>query len=433
MKYLEEKLDDLSTRFVKNTHCFAKLFWLLSVPLLLFLFALCGYIGVINFRIEIHSIIMIGVILSIYLPFMRNNAYFASCKLRSGFRTTRIDLLAFVKKNLLEIAGIQKANISLDDFFKEQAKQLRNENFSSVAAGIFPTLGILGTFISIAISMPDFSAQTSEVLEQEISKLLSGVGTAFYVSIYGIFLSLWWIFFEKNGTSRFQKDILTIKESTKEFFWQKEEIEQTYFQKSMENFEKINTVFDTLSSQEFIENLNNTLIQRMEVFEKIVDYEQEASMKVTKLLQNGTIELQNISKQQNELSETLKNVIFNFENFANNLERQNSSFNKAHNALSEEFSRAVMVAEVLSENTIKLNNALSSISTQNVQNLYSGVLENIESMKKQIDLIGANFDQHINSFDEKFLDKLKNTLQLIDSETAQIVSQISKLKEDETK
>ncbi len=89
-----------------------------------------------------------------------------------------------------------------------------------------------------------------------------------------------------------------------------------------------------------------------------------------------------------------------------------------------------MIAEVLSENSVKLNDALSNINVQNVQNLYSGVINNIESMKKEIDQIGVSFDDKINQFDDKFLNKLQNTLKLIDSETATIVSQISQLKSD---
>jgi biopolymer transport protein ExbB/TolQ len=429
----EEQLSELTIKLTKSNRCGIKLLTLSSMPVLLFLFSLFGYFGLINFHVEIHSVLMIGTIFIIYISFMKDNAYYASCKLRSNFLKIRLDLIEYINKNLLIIADLEKANAPLDDFLNEVSKKLRNENFSSIAAGIFPTLGILGTFISIAISMPDFSAQTSEVLEQEISILLGGVGTAFYVSIYGIFLSIWWIFFEKSGTSKFQKDSLIIKEATRDFFWGKEEIEQTYFRKSMENFEKLNTVFDTFSSQDFVESLNKTLAQRMSIFEKIIEHEQVATSKVAHLLESGTNQLQIISKQQDNLSVTLQNIIYKFENFANNLEEQNSSFNKTHNALSAEFSHAVMVAEVLSENSAKLNEALSNINVQNVQNLYSGVIQNIESMKKEIDQIGKNFDDKINSFDAKFLEKLKNTLQLIDSETAHIISQISLLKENGTK
>ena len=35
--------------------------------------------------------------------------------------------------------------------------------------------------------MPDFSSRDSIALDLEITKLLGGVATAFYVSIYGIF------------------------------------------------------------------------------------------------------------------------------------------------------------------------------------------------------------------------------------------------------
>ena len=81
--------------------------------------------------------------------------------------------------------------------FKDYTSNLRNTNFSSIASGIFPTLGILGTFISIAFSMPDFNFWNYKCFRKEISKLLGGVGTAFYVSIYGIFLSIWWTFLKK--------------------------------------------------------------------------------------------------------------------------------------------------------------------------------------------------------------------------------------------
>lgn len=425
----ESQLSDLTLRLTKNSNCGMRLFFLLSLPLLLLLFAIGGYLKLINFNIEMHSIVMIGFIFVIYTFFMFHNAYFASCKLRKHFRSLKIGLLEFINKNLLEIAGYSKSNGSLNEFMDALAKKMRNENFASVAAGIFPTLGILGTFISIAISMPDFTSHTSEVLEREISTLLGGVGTAFYVSIYGIFLSIWWIFFEKTGLSKFQKDVRTITEETKDMFWQKEEIEQTYFRKSMENFEKLNAVFDTFTSQEFLNNLNDTIAQRMNVFEKIIAHEQDASMKVAEILQESTLQLQTISRHQNDLSFSLAELIKRFESFSQELKHNDESFLQAHKVLGNDFEKAISVAEILSQNTVKLNEALENINAQNVQKLYSGVLANIESMKQEIDSIGKSFDKHISSYDALFLERLRNTLRLIDSETAQIIEQIAKLRD----
>ena len=421
-------LQNLHGTLSQNSNCKTRFFILLSLPLGLFLFALLGYFHFINFNIQLHSVIMIAVIFLIFLAFAPHNAYYATCKLRKSFLHIQEELLNYINKNILEIAGMKKANASLEEFFNDLAKTLRNEHFASIAAGLFPTLGILGTFISIAISMPDFSVGTSKVLEQEISKLLSGVGTAFYVSIYGIFLSIWWILFEKSGISRFVKDTNRIKEATKELFWQKEEIEQTYFKKSMENFEKLNTVFDTLSSDEFVKSLNETLSQRMEVFENIIAHEQKATRTLVELLQNGTGQLQNISTQQEMLTRTLQNVIVKLNDFAHELQTQTLDFTSAHKALEKEFSHATMVAEILSQNTVKLNEALANINAQNVQALYGDVVQNIESMRKELDAIGMQFQKHLEGFDQKFLEKLQNTLRLIDSETAQIVQTLSQLK-----
>ncbi len=410
--------------------CFFRLIWLISVPIFLFLFAIAGYLKLINFNVEIHSILMLGAIFIIYLFFMPHNAHYATCKLRKNFDEVKENLLKYINKNLLSITGIEKANASLDDFLSQEAKIMRNENFSSIAAGIFPTLGILGTFISIAISMPDFSSQTSQVLEEEIAKLLGGVGTAFYVSIYGIFLSIWWILFEKTGMSRFQKDATIIKDATHDYFWQKEEIEQTYFRKSMENFEKLNSVFDTFASGAFVENLNKALAQRMSIFEQIIDQEQKATNKVSKILEDGASRLDMIAQGQKDIATIFENTINKFEKFASHVESQHTTLDKAHSSLSSEFSKAVQVAEVLSENSVKLNEALSNINVQNVQNLYSGVIGNIESMKQEIDQIGISFDDKVTKFDAEFLNKLQDALKMIDDETATIVSQISELKPD---
>ncbi|MFW3398463.1 hypothetical protein ACN9K5_10890, partial [Aliarcobacter butzleri] len=76
-----------------------------------------------------------------------------------------------------------KANGSVDAFLQDYTSNIRNTNLSTIARGIFPTLGNLGTFISIALSMPDITAGTTQALESEITVLLGSVGTAFYVSI----------------------------------------------------------------------------------------------------------------------------------------------------------------------------------------------------------------------------------------------------------
>ncbi len=196
----------------------------------------------------------------------------------------------------------------------------------------------------------------------------------------------------------------------------------------MENFEKLNAVFDTLSSDQFVQDLNQTLAQRMELFENIIAQEQKATKTLVQLLENRTSQLQSISLQQENLAATLENVISKLNDFAKGIQEQFIDFKSAHDALEKEFKQATKVAEILSQNTIKLNEALSGLDAKNVKTIYKEVLENIEKMNEEINDVGIRFEKRVDEFDSKFLEKLKNTLRLIDSETAQIVQTLSKLK-----
>ena len=429
----EQDFVDLSLEFRAKSSCFMRLVAIAWLPTLIFAVVIGGYMRLIPLKTEIHSVVLIGIIYVIFLFFMRHNAYYASCQFKKRFELMKMELSGYINSNLLSIAGTTKANAPFEGFIREFSSTLRNENFSSVAAGIFPTLGILGTFISIAVSMPDFSSNTSEALEHEISMLLGGVGTAFYVSIYGIFLSIWWIFYEKTGVSSFEKDVRMIKEATKAFFWEKEEIEQTYFRKSMENFEKLSAVFDTISSQAFIENMNRTLEQRLVIFDTIIEREQKAVESAALQVRQGIEETAAIKQQQEILFDTYKNMVDQMGQFAAMLEESAKEVALSNELLSSNQNGVQEAARLLGENIEQLNGALALINTENIQNVYSGVIENIEAMKSDIDSIGVSFDKRLNDFDAAFLEKLKETLKMIDHETSQIVTQLSELKQDEEK
>jgi len=401
----------------KPTNCFLKVLYLLLMPFAIFMIIVAGFMDWIPFRVEIHSIIMIGAIFIIYLFFLKHNAFYASCKFMQDITNFKKELSDYIRKNLLVIGQTQKANASYDDFVKEYTTDLRNENFSSVAAGIFPTLGILGTFISIAISMPDFSSQTSAVLEREISLLLGGVGTAFYVSIYGIFLSIWWILFDKTGLSKFEKTVNIIKENTKKQFWNKEEIEQTYFQKSMENFEKLNQVFHNFAQDELIESMNKTLVQRVEMFEQIITHEQKAVQSAT-VQMNESIKTMNLAQNANEqMASDFKQMLLQFKEASSKLEQSATSLGKISNSL-----------EVKDESLMQIADSLSSIKADNIEKIHQSIVKNFEVMKKDTDQIGWAFNSYLNEFDEKFGNKLKDTIVTIDDEVTKIVSSLEQVK-----
>lgn len=384
--FKEEDLIELNSRFYTNCKPLSRIFTLLTIPTLLFILVILCYLGVLPLKVEIHSVILIGAIYFIYLFFIRHNAYFVACKFRTLYADLQIALLDYINNNLLTIAQTSKANGSVDDFLQDYTSNLRNSNFSSIASGIFPTLGILGTFISIALSMPDFTSNNIAALDSEITKLLSGVGTAFYVSIYGIFLSIWWIFFEKFGLSRFHHDSYIIKESTKNFFWTKIDIESIHIKSNIDNFSSMSKIFAELTSSQAMYDINRSIEQRAKSIDELLQKEYMLSLRIDENIANFeklSIAVEKLSLQSNSQTMIFKDVSDN-----------------------------------LNKNILELNSHMNNLSSENLKAIYTNIVKSIETMKSDMEKI-----------EWKFEEGLKESLRQIDLQTANIVKDLTIFKD----
>lgn len=384
--FKEEDLIELNSRFYTNCKPLSRIFTLLTIPTLLFILVILCYLGVLPLKVEIHSVILIGAIYFIYLFFIRHNAYFVACKFRTLYADLQIALLDYINNNLLTIAQTSKANGSVDDFLQDYTSNLRNSNFSSIASGIFPTLGILGTFISIALSMPDFTSNNIAALDSEITKLLSGVGTAFYVSIYGIFLSIWWIFFEKFGLSRFHHDSYIIKESTKNFFWTKIDIESIHIKSNIDNFSSMSKIFAELTSSQAMYDINRSIEQRAKSIDELLQKEYMLSLRID----------ENIA---------------NFEKLASTVEKLSLQSNSQTMIFKD-------VSDNLNKNILELNSHMNNLSSENLKAIYTNIVKSIETMKSDMEKI-----------EWKFEEGLKESLRQIDLQTANIVKDLTIFKD----
>ena len=395
--FIEDDFIELNSKFYTTCKPTSRIVTLLSVPIVLFMAVLLCYIGVFPLNVEIHSVILIGIILFIYLFFVKHNAYYVSCKFKTQYEDLAYNLKDYINNNLLIIGETTKANGSVDDFLQDYTSNIRNTNLSTIASGIFPTLGILGTFISIALSMPDFTAGTTQALESEITVLLGGVGTAFYVSIYGIFLSIWWIFFEKFGMSRFDHDSFVIKESTKSFFWTRIDIESIHIKSNLDNFTKMSNVFNQLTSSDILETINSSIERRFKALDELLNKELILSSKLDE-------NIQMLNSMSKDISSTL-----------NSFEKQKNLY--------------TLSAELLNANIIKLNSHMDNLSSENLKSIYTNIVKSIETMKNDMEKIEWKFKKEIDEYDEKITHKLQNSLELIDVETSKIVKDLSEFKE----
>ena len=401
---LNDNLIDLSTKFHTTCRPMSRIFILLTVPSALFAIIILCYLGKLPLAVEIHSVILIGFIYFIYLFFVRHNAYYVSCKFKTQYETMFFSLKDYIDNNLLTIDDTTKANGSVDDFLKDYTSNLRNNNFSSIASGIFPTLGILGTFISIALSMPDFSSANTTALEQEISILLGGVGTAFYVSIYGIFLSIWWTFFEKIGMSRFEHDTYMIKETTKSYFWTKIDIESIHIKSNLNNFSKMSEVFEKLTSSDLMDNITVLIEKRVALLDDLLKKEVLLTTKISDNIEHNE-----------KLSTMLKDMTLNMSTTIKTFEQSKDSY--------------TISAQLLNNSIGKLNGHLDNLSSDNLKAIYSNIVKSIETMKNDMEKIEWKFKQGLDEYDTKFTDKLQNSLESIDQQTVKIIEDLTEFKE----
>jgi uncharacterized protein YukE len=417
----EQDFIELNNNYDTSGKCGARIFNLFIIPTFLYAIIILGYINIINFNVELHSVVLIGLIFLIYINFIRHNAYYASCKFRKQYVHLKEELKTYINKNKLDIDNITKANASIDDFLHEFTITLRNTNFSSVAAGIFPTLGILGTFISIAVSMPDFSSQSSDVLEKEISLLLGGVGTAFYVSIYGIFLSIWWIFFEKLGMSRFDRDIIIIKENTKSFFWNKMDVEKIQFKKSIANYEKMSSIFENLDSSTFLNNINSVLQTKVKLFEDMYELEKAT-------LDKSTVHIKKREEQQDKFVESYGYIANDMKDLSLSIKSTSESLDVMAQNIKMNETPMNNIAIQLNDNIANLSKSLEHLSSNNIKQVYENIIQSMEHLNNESANIARTLQNNVDKFDNDITNKLSNSLELIDEETTKVVSKIAKLK-----
>jgi len=316
----------IETETSSGKNCFPSFLAILLLPLLFLSALFAGYLGFIPFKVEIHTLVIITFIFAIFTLFIKHNANYAVCRMRGSFRKMEGDLQEALEENELTIMGETKSTLAIETFISDYYKDIRNDNFAKVASSVFPMLGILGTFIAIALSMPDFTVKDLDALDREISILLSGIGTAFYASIYGIFLSLLWIYFEKRGSSKADKNIYDLEKIYNRRIWKKSElIKHEHIQSELKDQQVVQTLKDTFNL-DFIKELNE---QYMKNYKRIIDDTTNSFTRLSEHIQVSSTELRKTLEMIQSREESVNAVA----HIKNNIERFNTNAENLHKAL----------------------------------------------------------------------------------------------------
>ncbi len=355
----------------KSGSCGGIFFLLFIVPFGFVAALAAGYAGYLPYKVELHTLVTLVVIFVIFLFFIRHNAAYAACRIRHNASVMEEHLQEQLKANALTIMGQTKSTLSIRDFAEEYFKDIRDDNYARVASSVFPMLGILGTFIAIAMSMPDFTVSSGDKLDHEISVLLSGIGTAFYASIYGIFLSLWWTFFERRGLAQIEKMTQRLERMYGDKIWKRSElVKHEHAQAELKDQKIIQTLKETFSldfirdlNEQYIKNYKTIIADTTNSFEMLSRHMHGASQE----LRNTLLALNSREESVNAV-ETIKTNIEAFNRnaatLADNLAKFDQSVHHTFESFDHELARAVQKLGEMTELIARQNAALAQQQTK---------------------------------------------------------------------
>lgn len=117
---------------------------------------------------------------------------------------------AYKESIKIEVNGVLKSNVPSSEFFSEftvcKACGI-NTKIIDAGSGTLVGLGLLGTFIGLTLGIKNFDSSTSEQIQNSIQILLSGMGTAFLTSLFGMLFSLIYTICEKQIRNTLSKEL----------------------------------------------------------------------------------------------------------------------------------------------------------------------------------------------------------------------------------
>ncbi|SFV60416.1 Arginine/ornithine antiporter ArcD [hydrothermal vent metagenome] len=363
-----------------NKRCLPHFSVILSLPLLFLLGLILGYFGLIPLHVELHTLIIIGFIFIIFIFFIRHNANYAVCQMQISINEMEEKLKEALKENALTIMGETKSTLIIQEFLSEYYKDIRNDNFAKVATSVFPMLGILGTFIAIAHSMPDFRVENVDALDKEISVLLSGIGTAFYASIYGIFLSLLWTYFEKRGSAKVDNNLYNLEKVYNKHIWKRRElIKHEHQQSEFRDQLIVNTLKETFNL-DFIKELTEYHIESYKTVAEETNKNFNLLKEDMKIVLDELKNTINMVEDRQESLNAVSQIKSNIEGFNKNAQKVEESLNHFDNSVDRTF---VKIDSEIGEVVEKLSEFALVISEQNREMQESLRLQKLENSNHQ--------------------------------------------------
>lgn len=237
--------------------------------------------------------------------------------------------------------------------------------------GIHVSLGVLGTFIGLAIGLSGLNMDNPDLLREGVSGLISGMKTAFYTSVLGVVLSIVWIFIDS---------ILT-RVRNEEIDW---------------HINQLHYFLNADDEEIFLNRLEKIQQQQTEQMKTLLtDALEKAMVPFVQTIERGNQEISQQLKEQNDTSAEHLNLMKNqtddmtnkiLEGVSNSM---NESINEFSNVIKTSQESQSAMADLLEKTVQQFNQVAESNST--LTNKTESMVSTFAELSEQMDAAQRNY------------------------------------------
>lgn len=325
------------------------------------------------------------------------------------------------QESFIEFNGGKKTDEFSYDYFNEKNLLSANTNLrliNSIPATLVG-FGILGTFIGLTYGISNFKTSSTEEIKVSIEILLSGMGTAFVSSIYGMLLSLVFTFFEKVQVNSLHNSIHSLCYNFDKKFKISKEDERTIELKRQERL--LNDYF-------IFKDENGNDVKPGNVFRDIFIETRKQSV----ALQTFSTDLANLIEAGFEkiLNDPDKGVMFELQSLKTEIVNLGSKLQDPASEMTQNVVKELetSMAKMIEEFKVSMSGSTKS-ELENLTTLLGQAGSSLTDFPSKLELMTDNLNQNFKGLQEVVQQISQQTLQQSEQSTEQMRKQVEEMSE----
>lgn len=284
-----------------------------------------------------------------------------------------------------------------------------NPNLMQASPSLISGLGVLGTFLGLAVSVTFFDSGSSEAIMKSIKTLLGGMGTAFFTSIVGMIASSIYIWKEKQMTNMLGNKITSMcLDLDSKYYISSAELARLDMESHTDAlFAEIQKVRDEYVQKN--NELKDAFVQKNEDLKKSIEQKND--------------ELKNVCEQK---SDELKGIFM--------CKDDEGFLVKPGNLLQDLYEESTKQTQSLSSFTTDLSNQLNSSLVKSMDTSIVPLIKNIELTHSQLiakmNTLGENLHNPATDLVGNVVKELKSSMGELVSEFKQGITEEASVKID---